>query len=444
MAYAAQLAGEAPLCDELIAETLAQVPMPEDLLLFAQIANLRSNPGLALERLEASAQAPGERNPGFTFELEATRGRALRLLGRREEARKVLEAALDRPESESKRLGPKLHVDLGHLAAEEGDFETSARHFERALELDPGDPEAKHGRSLTERRVAWRTEVTASAEARVEAARAEAEAMRRSFSAREGELDALRRELERLKAAQREAEQKAARAEEEARKREAALRAEQESRVREELFQREIEIEGKARENVERALGPHAAACPPALAIALKVAETTFQKALYTQLPAAAVAVLFAGVLERALYLLFVERFRLWLKAQGKLSVFLKAAVRERRGTRVEYFDHFVEAFDEERPGRAPSMGEVGRVLDRRKEPYLAAFDEFLSTHYPRSDAFWEELVAFVMWAKEKLRDPVAHGRGIDLGYDELRRFREQLLFSFGKTDRGVLAALLG
>lgn len=444
MAYAAQLAGEAVLCDELIAECVQRGPTPEDLLLFAQIANVRSNPGLALERLDASLTAPGERHAGHAFEVDATRGRALRLLGRREEARRVLEAALARPEAESRRLGPKLHVDLGHLSAEDGDFEAAARHFARALELDPGDPEALHGRALTERRVAWRTEITASAEARVAAAQAEAEAMRRTFAAREGELESLKRELEKLKAAQREAEEKAARAEEEVRRREAALRAEHESRVREELFQRELEIEEKAQENVARALGEHVQTCPPAVRTALKVAETTFQKALYTQLPAAAVAVLFAGALERTLYLLFVERFRQWLKDQGQLAGFLKAAVRERRGTRVEYFDHFVEAFDEDRPGKAPSMGEVGRVLDRRKEPYLAAFDEFLSVHYPRPDAFWDEVVAFVLWAKEKLRDPVAHGRGIELGYEELKRFREQLLFSFGKRDRGMLAMLLG
>ncbi len=154
-------------------------------------------------------------------------------------------------------------------------------------------------------------------------------------------------------------------------------------------------------------------------------------------------AVLFAGALERALYLLFVERFRVWLREKGKLAEFLKGAIRERRGTRVEYFDHFVEAFDEERPGKAPSMGEVGRVLDRRKEMYLSAFHQFLREHHALDDAFYDQLVKFVLWAKEKLRDPVAHGHGIELGYEELRLFREQLMFSFGGTGQGVLANLL-
>lgn len=444
VAYAAQIAGDTALCDDLIADCTSRGSTAEDLLLFAQIANLRSDPNLALERLDASANAPGERHPGYDFELAATRGRSLRLLGRREEARRVLEETAQRPEADNARLGPKLHVDLGHLAAEDGDFETAARHFKRALELDPDEPEAKRGLALTERRVAWRTELTASAEARVEAAKAEAEAMRRHFSAREGELEALRRELEKMKEAQREAEERAKRAEEEARQRVAAVKSEQDKRVREELQQREAEIAEKAAGNVALALGPEAARCPPALRSALLVAETTFQKALYTELPAAAVAVLFAGALERALYLLFVERFRAWLQAKGRLAEFLKAATRERRGTRVEYFDHFVEAFDEDRPGKAPSMGEVGRVIERRKEPYLAPFLQFLQEHHPQTDdTLYGQLVGFVLWAKEKLRDPVAHGRGIEMGYEELRTFREQLLFSFAGTGRGVLANLL-
>ncbi len=277
VAYAAQLAEDTALCDELIADCMSRGPTPEDLLLFAQIANLRSNPGLALERIEASLNAPGERHPGYEFEVEATRGRALRLLGRKDEARRVLEATAQRPEADSARLGPKVHVDLGHLAAEDGDFETAARHFKRALELDPDAPEAKRGLALTDRRVAWRTELTASAEARVEAAKAEAEAMRRHFAAREGELESLRRELEKMKAAQHEAEDRARRAEEEARVRVAAVKAEQEKRVREELLQREAEITEKALANVELALGAYASKCPPALRSALLVAETTFQ-----------------------------------------------------------------------------------------------------------------------------------------------------------------------
>jgi hypothetical protein len=153
--------------------------------------------------------------------------------------------------------------------------------------------------------------------------------------------------------------------------------------------------------------------------------------------------VLYAGALERALFVLFVERFQRWLDEHGRLAAFLTGAIRERRGKRVDYFDNFVEAFDQERPGRAPSLGEVGRVLERRREPYLAPFRTFLQESYGVPDAFYEDLAAFILWSKEKLRDPVAHGRAIEMGYEELRRFREELLFSLGRSGRGVLASLL-
>ncbi|MFZ5471288.1 MAG: hypothetical protein ACOZIN_17840 [Myxococcota bacterium] len=436
MAYAAQLAGEPELCDELVSLRTERGPLAEDLLLFAQISNLRGRPQEALTHLAASERAGGERHPGHAFEMLATRGRALRLLGEREKARAALDVAAAMPEAASGRLGPKVRVDLGHLAAEEGDFERASAHFLAAQAMDPSDPEAKHALSLTERRVAWRTELEASAQARIEAAQAEAEALRRRFLSREGELEGLRRELERMKAAQRDTEEKAHRVV-------TSAVAEQEKKVREELWAREQEIEEKAVANVERALGPHPEACPAPLKNLLLVAERTFQKALYTELPAAAVAVLFSGALERALFVLFVERFEAWLDEQGARAAFLQAAVRERRGKRVEYFDHFVEAFDRERAGKAPSLGEVGRALERRREPYLRPFVEFLKARYAVSDDFYDQLAQFVSWSKEKLRDPVAHGRGIDLGYEELKRFREQLLFHFGAAEHGLLALLL-
>lgn len=442
MAYAAQRSGKDALAEALIREREAQGPTPEDRLLFAQIANLRENPARALEMLDAADQAVGPRFDGFEFEAAATRGRALRLLGRKEDARAWLEALANRPEAGSGKLGPQVQVDLGHLAAEAGDFEAAAHHFDAALRLDPSEPEALRGRALSAERVAWRTALEASAEAQVEAARAEAEALQRRFSAREGELERLRRELESLKAAQRASEDKARLAEAEARAAEERARAEQKQRVAQELAVREAEIDAKARDNVHRALGETLARCPPPMLMAILVAERTFQRALYIDLPAAAVAVLYAGALERSLYTLFVERFRVWLRETGRLPAFLGGAVRERRGTRVEYFDHFIEAFDEERPGKAPSMGEVARVIERRKEPYLSAFDAFLRETYALDDAFLDELARFVFWAKQKLRDPVAHGRGIELGYEELKVLREKMLFSLF-SGRGLLATLL-
>ena len=48
-----------------------------------------------------------------------------------------------------------------------------------------------------------------------------------------------------------------------------------------------------------------------------------------------------------------------------------------------------------------------------------------------------------MLWTKETLRDPVAHGRFVDLKYDELKKFRERLLFSFAKKGPGALAMML-
>jgi tetratricopeptide (TPR) repeat protein len=443
MAYAAQLAGEVALCDELVAERAASGPTSEDLLLFAQISNLRGRPERALLELSAAEDARGEgfTHPGHAFEVQATRGRALRLLGRRDEARATLEALLRAPEAQSRRLGPKVRVDLGHLCAEDGAFEDAAAHFGAALSLDPEEPEARHGLELTRRRVAWRDELAASAEAKVEAARAEAEALRRRFSSREGELEALRAELARLRGEQEAALEKARRAEEEAKLAAQNAQVEQKRKLREELLAREAEAEEKGEANIDAALGEAKAQCPPSVLQGFLVAEKTFQKALYTDLPAAAVAVLYAGALERALYTFFVDRFRGWLREKGRLSDFLKGAVRERRGTRVEYFDHFVEAFDEERPGRAPSLGEVGRVIERRRELYLSAFRDFLEQQ-GWDDAFLDALADFVKWSKENLRDPVAHGRGETVSYEQLRRFREQVLVDLGGTGRSALRHL--
>lgn len=436
MAYAAQLVGEAGLADELIGRRRALGPTAEDLLLFAQIANLRGRPLEALELLARAPQAPGHRFPGWEYELSATRGRALRLAGRAVEAKAELLAALERPEASTRRLGPGVHVDLGHLAAEEGVFEEAEQHFARALELDPAEPEAARARAVNARRIGWRQDLAASAEAQVEAAKAEAEALRRRFLSRESEVDALRRELEQLKKQKGSAEVQARRAAEEA-----AARAK--DQLRAELEARDLEVEAKALANLELALGDQRARCPDAIWSMLVVAERTFQKALYTELPAAAVAVLYSGALERSLYLLLVSTFDDWLEAKGARAAFLAGAVRERRGRKAEYFDRFVEAFDREAGSKAPALGEVQRVLERRREPYLQAFREFLAARFGLGERFFDELALFVRWSKETLRDPVAHGQAVALGYDELRRFREQLLFSFGGAAGGVLPQLL-
>jgi Tetratricopeptide repeat len=443
MAYAAELAGDSALADALVARRQNEGPSGEDLLLFAHIHNLRGQAVEALADLDAASRESGERAPGYAFEVLAAQGRAYRLLGRGHEAKAALQRAKAMPEASSGRLGPRLHVDSAHLLAEEGAFEDAEAELKKALALDPEDPEARKALELTQRRVAWKTELKASADARLEAMKAETEALRRRFASREGELEALRKELEALKASQADAEAASRAGEVKKRKAEEAAREEQEKRLRDELVQRETDADAKAAENLERSMGSVKERCPPQLWALLLVAERTYQKALYTELPAAAVAVLFSGALERALYSFFVEAFDRWLDERGEREAFLKGAVREKRGKRVEYFDHFAEAFEKGRAGRAPAMGEVGRVLERRHESYLKPFSSFLGATYGAPDAFYKELAEFVAWSKEKFRDPVAHGRGIELGYDELKLFRERLLFDFGKRKRGALAVLL-
>ncbi len=439
-AYAAQLAGDAALADRLIAKRKSGAS-PEDLLLFGLIALNRGEAQQALERLALARGAPGPRPDDFDYELLAAEGRALRILGKPKQSREKLQLAAARPEYASRRLGPRVRVDLAHLAAEEGDFETSAQLLGEALALDPGDPEAARAMELTQRRVAWKTELAKDATAKVEAAQLEAEAMRRRFVSRESQLEA---EVAQARAAREEAERKAREAIAQAREAEERARSLQREHVGQALAARETEADERAKENVERALDGLDGVCPAELRKGVEVAEATFQRALYIDLPASPVALLYSGALERALFFAYVRRFEEWLKAGGRLKSFLEGAVKSiGSGKRVEYFDRFAEAFDPALKAKAPALGEVGRVIERRHESHLKPFRAFLDETYQAPDAFYAELAEFVRWAKETLRDPSAHGRIANLGYHELRRFRDQLLFDFGGRKRGALAQML-
>ncbi len=433
--YAAQLAGNAALSDVLAAERLGSGATAEDRLLFAQVANLRGEPDRALALLAAVDEAEAvEAGPGLGFECLLTRARALRLVGRAQEARALLEEAQRLPEAESARLAGQLYVDLGLLALSRVDTESARASFTQALALDPGDPEAVQGMR--------RLEAPPAREAEQAAAEA---SLRRRVAARD-EVESLRAELEQLRAAREAAREELERARAEAREAEAARKAAEarsSTALSDELVAREREITDRTNEALRSALGPEAADCPNSLLQALEVAERTWQQALYTDLPPAAVGVLYTGVLERALYLLLVESFRAWLSETGQLRVFLDGATRERRGRRVDYFDHFVEAFDEERPGRAPSLGEVQRALERRGEPYLAPWCAFLTSRLPLEEAAWDDVAAFVRWSKLTLRDPVAHGRAAALDWAPLRRFREGLLDAVAPGRAGAIRLLL-
>lgn len=436
MAYAGELAGEKDQVDAAIARRLAQDPLAEDLLLFAQIANLRKEPARAMEWLDRAEQTVKVQESAWDFEFHSARGRALRLLLRADEARVELQAACALPEASMVRVGAGPFVDLGHLAAEAGAFEEADAHFRRALELDPDEPEAKRALELTARRLGWRQALEASADERVGAAKAEAEALRRRFLVRETEVDKLKREVERLKAERAAAEAKARDATQQV----AALVSQSPQHLRAELEERERDIEGKSNENLERAFGK--IQCPERLRQMLLVAERTYQKSLYTELPAAAVAVLFSGAFERSLVELIVHPFDQWLDQRQLRSRFLEDGVRERRGNRVEYADRFFESLDREQSARPPSLGEVSRVLERREEAYLSIFNQFLTSSFELPSGFWTEFARFVTWGKETLRDPVAHGH-IEIDWEGLKQFRERLLFSFAGEATGVLPTLL-
>lgn len=438
LAYAGELAGEGSRVDSAIARRLADQPEAEDLLLFANIANLRREPLRALDWLDQAQRLVKVVSSAWEFDFQSTRGRALRLLERRDEARQALDRACAQPEAGIPRLGARPFVDLGHLAAEAGAFEEAEGHFRRALELDPEEPEASGALELTSRRLAWRQLVVASAEERIGAAKAEAEALRRRFLVHETEVDRLRREVSKLKAERESAQAQAQRATRRAER----LESEGPKRVRDELEDRERDAEAKSTENLERVFGQGREACPERLWQMLMVAERTFQTSLYTELPAAAVAVLFSGAFERSLVELIVHPFDRWLDQRQLRSRFLEDGVRERRGIRVEYYDRFFESLDREQSARPPSLGEVSRVLERRQERYLSIFNQFLNTHFELPEDFWGEFARFVTWGKETLRDPVAHG-SIEIDWEGLKQFRERLLFSFGDQPLGALPRLL-
>lgn len=442
VAWAAALAGEMAVADQLMNARLAQSPGADELVLFANIANLRGESGRALEWLERAWALVKAPEPAWVFDFLNAKGRALRLAGKLAEAKEALTQASAMAEAALPRLGAVPFIDLGHLAAEAGEFEQAEAHFRRALALDPQEPEATRALELTKRRLGWRQSIEASAEEKIAQARAEADAVKRRFVVRETEVEKLKREIEQLKSqraqAEREAERLTAEAEAERRRLAEASR----KQLQAELEQRETDVEQKALENLEAVFGTRRDACPEKIWQMLLVAERTFQQALYTEIPAAAVAVLFSGAFERSLVELFAQSFDRWLDREGLRTRFLEDGVRERRGGRVDYFDRFFDWFDREQSARPPALGEIARVLEKRRDTYLAPFARFLAASFSLDEAFWDEFSRFVTWSKETLRDPVAHGH-IEIDWDGLKQFRERLLFEFAGQKPGALPRLL-
>ncbi len=427
-AIAAATRGDEAKARELLAR-IAESNGPEIALARARVELALDHPQQALDALESLTDVPKELAPL----VAATRGRALRLVGRSADAEAVLAPLTDKA---SGAIGAMALADLGRIASDAGEHEKAAAHFDAALKLDPSSQEAQKGLELAKNRTAWREAVARDAESRIEQARGEAEAMRRAFAERERELELLKAKLAQMERTATEAEKQARAAKEE------AERARQASIARE-LETRDQEAEEKAQVVLREAFGDAWSRCPAPLQDALRVAEVTYQKALYTELHPAAVAVLYAGALERGLYQLLVQPFEKSLTPESR-AAFLKGATRELRPGRVEYSERFVEAFDPERKARAPSLGELARAIAKRGEPQLRPFGGFLSARFDLSDTFFDALAAEITTAKEQLRDPVAHGRALELPQSELTRFRKVLLFEFAGSATGALPALVG
>ena len=410
---------------------LARVPDPQGpfaLLATARVELTLGRSEQALAALERIADPPEPLAPLVL----AARGRALRMLGRAADALELLEplaGTLGGP------VGAMVHVDLGRLRSDAGEHEKAAEHFRRALELDPGSEEAVRGEALAKERTAWREVLAADAEVKVAAARAEAEQMRRAFADKEREIEMLRARLSQTEKAADKARAEAERAREQA-------DGDRQQALREELEAREAEAADRAEETLREAFGEALGRCPPSLLEAVRVAELTYQKALYTELHPAAIAVLFSGALERGLYLLLVRPFDQSLTAETRQAL-LRASARELRAGHVEYFDRFVEAFDPARRARAPSLGEVARALSRRHEPHLALLKAFLNDGFALDDGWLDAIASFVERMKEQLRDPVAHGRALELPQQDLADFRKALLLDLWGRGRGVLPALV-
>lgn len=256
-----------------------------------------------------------------------------------------------------------------------------------------------------------------------------------SLAPMEAELRRLRRELERMERSRREAQgraaeadQRARAAEEEAERAAAALEEERRSALRRELEARDAE----ARERTTALLGTALPAETPApLVESLRVAEFSWQRALQSDLPAAGVAVLYCGVLERALHVLLVAPFDRWLEAApGRRAAFLAPSRRPGRGA-DGWTDHFTGAFDTQHPLRAPALGELARVLTRRHLPHLELLRQYLEEERGLTPALLDALAAFVERTKVELRDPVAHGHVLEIAESSVAALRLALVESF-------------
>ncbi|MBS2030610.1 MAG: tetratricopeptide repeat protein [Deltaproteobacteria bacterium] len=434
-AQVAALSGARERAERWLAEAQARDPGPSTELAAAQLALLLGQPERALKALEPLISAESHADRDLATALTA---RAHRLAERPDQAREVL-AALS--EGAPPRVRALAEVDRGHLDALAGDFEAAEAAFRAALAHDPSDPEAQRGLALAQQKLTWKREVLADASKQVDAARAEAEAVRRAVADREGELARLRRQLAELERQRQAAEKQARAAQADAEAAQQRAESERKAALQAELQAREAEALANVEAEISRAFDDRVPEAPAPLVAALRVAELNYQKALQTDLPGAGVAVLYSGVLERALYVCMVTPLERWLDDPERRRKLLEPSKRGERGGRPEYADKFVGAFDREHPLKAPGLGEVARALRKRREPHLAVLNDFLETQQGWPAAFLDALAEFVDESKVKLRDPIAHGRILEIDDRAIAALRKALLHAFA-DGKGVLFRL--
>lgn len=435
-AQAAALTGDRGRAERYLAEAERLEPGTSTRLAAANLALLVRDPDRALAALAPLASEPDPADRALALALTA---RAHRLADRTADAERAL-AGL--PADAPLRARAIAEVERGHLQALAGDFERAEAAFRAALAIDASDAEAQRGLDAAARRLSWKRDVLADAGKQVEAARAEAEAVRRAVAQREDELTRLKRQLAELERERQAAERHARDAEARAEAERQRADAERKAALQAELQARESEAREKTEAVIREAFGGRAAEAPVSLVQALRVAELNYQKALQTDLPGAGVAVLYSGVLERALYLCIVSELERHLDDESRRTRLLQASRKGARGGKPEYIDHFVGAFDREHPLRAPGLGEVARAVRKRGELHLQVVREFLEEARGYPPAFLEALPGFIDDAKQRLRDPIAHGRVLEIDDQTIAAFRRALVQGF-EGGRGVLYRLV-
>jgi hypothetical protein len=425
-AYAAQKVGDTELANRFLERSESSARKDEDEYRIALTLLLQGKPQEALGRLEKDGVSTLFE---VCFQSESVRAQVLAACDRSAEALPLAQRAASRHEADS--MGYELFLTLAKLEEHQGDSKGATRALERARLIDPAAfaalkllPEEPASPNSAE-------ELAAAGAAALSIANDEADSLRVQLEETESEIERLRREVENLKK-----QQKKATALVDGER----LRAEQAllKRGREERMALEQEAQSRAQESVDQALP---ATCPEELRNLVMVAERTFQNALHTEIPAAAVAVLFSGALERTLLECIVKPFDAFLEVDDRREQFLKAVLREDTGRRKEYSERAAYAFDRSRSSKPPGLGEILRLLERRNESHLIVFRSFLDRALALPESTHEALCEFVRWSKEKLRDPVAHGR-LELNWAELKVFRRSLLFEFAAQPEGVLKTL--